>query len=469
MPHRRVIQHLKEDIARVRTKGTFARSVAGVVGGNAIGMASQLLLTPLIARIYGPEAYGAYAIYMALMINLASVSDLGYSMAYVLPRKEADFLQLLRFNITSALVLGALVTGLSYIPGLVYGAFPEWSSLGPWIHAVGIGVMAYALSVAFTQALTRLKAFRTSATIGGTIEASIRALLVALGWMSKGSSAMPFSDLLIRLLALPVYIYSLSKRGLRGLWATWSWKAMGPVLLEYKRYPMLIFSERWVSTFGLQLPTFLLAGDLRIVGEFGLGASLLLIPLRFMGYSLSTIYLQRMAELRDDIAGHVARVTGGIFDRLFWLGIGPFLLLTFFADEGFALLFGEPWRNAGVISAMLGAWFFTRLLTDPMVTLFNVRKREHVMLIFGIVMLIVRFSAMLIALKHGADSASVVLLYGGLSTLGQVVLGILLLNEAGLNGVARMSRSAVIFVVLGAAMAGVRYLIFGSWLPTYLP
>lgn len=469
VPLRTILHHLREDIQRLRTKGSFARHAAAVIGGNSVAMLSQLLLTPLIARIYGPEAYGAYAIYMALIVNLSSVSDLGYSMAYVLPREEGRFMHLLRFNIASALVLGALITALSLIPNLVFGVFPAWRPLGGWIHAVGLGVVVYALSVSFTQAFTRLKAFRTSATIGGVLEASIRGLLILLGWFAKGVLPMTFSDLLMRALAVPVYLAGLAKHGLKGIWSGWSWRAMKPVLLEYKRYPMMIFSERWVTTLGVQLPTFLLAADLRVVGEFGLGASLLMIPLRLMGYSLSTIYLQRMAELREDSEGSIARVTKGIFDRLSWLGLGPFLLLTFFADEGFAILFGEPWRNAGVISALLGPWFFARLVTDPMVSLFNVRKREHVMLIFGTIMLVVRLGAMLVARAEGADSATIIMLYGALSTLGQVILGILLLNEAGLNGWAHMLRGLLVFLVCATATAGLRYLILGTWLPVYTP
>lgn len=430
-------------------------------------MLSQLLLTPLIARIYGPEAYGAYAIYMALMVNIASVSDLGYSMAYVLPREEERFLQLLRFNIASALVLGGVVTAITLIPDLVFSVFPAWRPLGGWIHGVGLGVVVYAMSVSFTQAFTRLKAFRTSATIGGGLEASIRGLLVILGWITKGAMPMTFSDLLMRVLAMPLYLMGLAKHGLKGIWSRWSWKAMKPVLIEYKRYPLMIFSERWVSTLGIQLPTFLLASDLRVVGEFGLGASLLMIPLRLMGYSLSTIYLQRVAELREDREGDIARVTQGIFDRLSWLGLGPFLILIFFADEGFAFLFGEPWRNAGVISAVMGSWFFARLVTDPMVSLFNVRKREHVMLLFGVIMLVVRLGAMLFARADGADSITIIMLYGAISTVGQVILGVFLLNEAGLNGIARIGRGIIVFIVFAALMAGLRYLLFGSWLPSY--
>lgn len=467
MPLRKILEHFREDIQRLRTKGTFARHAAAVVGGNSVAMLSQLLLTPIIARIYGPEAYGAYAIYMALIVNLSSVSDLGYSMAYVLPREEDRFMQLLRFNIASAIVVGGLITAISLIPDLVFGVFPAWRPLGGWIHGVGIGVIVYAMSVSFTQAFTRLKAFRTSATIGGILEASIRGLLILLGWTTKGTLPMTFSDLLIRVLVIPVYLIGLAKHGLKGLWNRWSWRAMKPVLVEYKRYPMMIFSERWVSTLGVQLPTFLLAKDLRVVGEFGLGASLLMIPLRLMGYSLSTIYLQRMAELREDSEGSIARVTAGIFDRLSWLGLGPFLALIFFADEGFAILFGEPWRNAGVISAMLGTWFFARLVTDPMVSLFNVRKREHVMLIFGSIMLVVRLGAMLFARAQGADSTTIILIYGALSTLGHVILAILLLNEAGLNGTVRMLRGIAAFLVFALLTAGLRYLILGTWLPTY--
>lgn len=468
VPIRRSINKVREDVRRIRTPGSFARNSFHVLSGNALAMASQLILTPLIARIYGPEAYGLYALYMALSMNLAAMSDLGYATAYVLPRDEERFLHLVRFNIGLALVLGLLATGLSFMPGLVYSVFPDWQVLGGWLHWVGPASALYALSVFFTQWLTRAKEFKRSAFTGATIDLSMRLFNVGFGWLAKAPSyGLMLGDLLIRALIIPVYLWSLGPHGLGRLFVWRPWRELRSVLLEYKRYPLLVFPERWVSLLGIQLPTFLLAADLSMVGQYGLGASLMLIPLRLLGYSFSTVYLQKAAEIVHHAPDELRRLTHGLYNRLFWVGLGPFLLLTFFADEAFALLFGEEWRNAGVISAFIGGYFFFRLLTDPMASLFNVKRREHVMLIFGMVMLGVRAAAMLATAAMGHGSEVVILVYALLSWAGQLVLSVVLLNTAGIAGFRVTLRSLGLVALFAFLLALVRFAILGTWWPWF--
>ncbi len=468
VPIRRSINKVREDVRRIRTPGSFARNSFHVLSGNALAMASQLILTPIIARIYGPEAYGLYALYMALSMNLAAMSDLGYATAYVLPRDEERFLQLVRFNIGLALLLGLLATGLSFMPGVVFSVFPDWKVLGVWLHWVGPASALYALSVFFTQWLTRAKEFKRSAFTGATIDLSMRIFNVGFGWLAKAPSyGLMLGDLLVRALIIPVYLWSLRPHGLGRLFAWRPWAELRSVLIEYKRYPLLVFPERWVSLVGVQLPTFLLASDLSIVGQYGLGASLMLIPLRLLGFSFSTVYLQKAAEIVHHAPEELRRLTHGLYNRLFWVGLGPFLLLTFFADEAFAILFGEAWRNAGVISAFIGGYFFFRLLTDPMASLFNVKRKEHVMLVFGMVMLGVRAAAMLASSAMGYGSEVVILVYALLSWAGQLALSVLLLNTAGIAGIKVTLRSLSLLAVFSFLLALVRFAILGTWLPWF--
>ena len=80
-------------------RGSFANSAAHVFSGSSLVILSQLVLTPIIARIYGPEAYGVYGLFLALSLNLAQLSDPGLFTAYVLPRDHDRFLDLVRLDL----------------------------------------------------------------------------------------------------------------------------------------------------------------------------------------------------------------------------------------------------------------------------------------------------------------------------------------------------------------------------------
>ena len=106
LPFKRTLDQLRHDVRRIRTPDTFSRNSFTVFSAQSITVGSQLLLTPLIARVYGPEAYGVYGLFLALVMNLSSVADPGYSLAYVLPKDDRRFRDLVRLNLT---VLGVTV------------------------------------------------------------------------------------------------------------------------------------------------------------------------------------------------------------------------------------------------------------------------------------------------------------------------------------------------------------------------
>ncbi|HRH39605.1 MAG TPA: hypothetical protein PK760_14745, partial [Flavobacteriales bacterium] len=159
---RRVLDHLRHDWKRIRTKDTFARNAFTVFGGNSVVIVTQVLLTPVIARIYGPEAYGIYGLYTALIVNLFSFVDLGYSSAYVLPKEDARFMDLVRLNLSLLGVMVLLLVVAGLFKEQVYELVPKWSSLGWHIHLLPIGLTAYCIASFFTQWFTRRRAFGTS-------------------------------------------------------------------------------------------------------------------------------------------------------------------------------------------------------------------------------------------------------------------------------------------------------------------
>lgn len=467
MPLRRAVEQLRNDLRRIRTEGSFARHSFQVFSGNALAMASQLVLTPLLGRIYGPEAYGVYGLFMALMMNLCFVAEMGLSVAYVLPRDEETFRDLFRINLTTAVIICVLTAVAALFAEHFYALAPSWRALGGWVHFVGPAALLYALSVYFTQWLTRAKLFKVSAFTGATLDLTTRLVNLFYGLLSSTRSlGLILGDAVVRTAIIPVYVRPLMKHGMREVFTHWNWGRMRTTLREYRRYPLMVFPERWVASLGLQLPVFALSGDLAAVGHFSLGASLLLIPLRLFGFSFSTVYMQKASELRDQ-PGELQRITMGLYKRLYGVGLVPFLLLTFFADEAFGLLFGGPWRDAGVFTAYMGGFFFFRLLCDPMVSLFNVQRREHVNLVFQVALTVARVAAMALAGALGLGSGGIMLGYALVSMAGYMVMSTHMLSSVGLAGLRTTVKFTLLLAAAAAGMAAVRYAVFGSWFPVY--
>jgi O-antigen/teichoic acid export membrane protein len=464
LPLRRAISNIRHDLDRIRAKDSFSKHAFQVFSSNALVIVGQLVLSPIIARIYGPEAYGIYGFFLALTMNLASLGDMGYSMAYVLPKEDERFLHLVRLNLalTGGIVLACVVAG--HTRDFLFTRFPALAPLGDWFLFLGPAVGFYAIATFATQWLIRVKRFRTSSLTGATTDLSMRSFNLVYGFLSQGAMhGLILGELLVRGLAVPVYAKWLVPHGLGRLLHGWSWKAIRRTAGQYYRYPLLVFPERWISLLGNQLPIFLLAGDLRTLGHYALGATLLLVPLRLLGFTFTSVYLQKASDTIDRDPELLSRITKGLYNRLFWVGIVPFTILVFFADEAFRIVLGEDWRDAGVITAYLGVFFFFRLLTEPMVTLFNVQRREHYMLVFQSVLTMFRLVAMLVTIHWGYDSTTVILSFAMVSMAGYLFLSVALLNAAGLPGTSMALRATIPILAIGSLGALLRMVLLGTW------
>lgn len=85
------INDIKGQLLKMRSKGSFARNVGVVFSGNVFIMIIQLVLTPVISRIYGPDAYGEYAYYSLIITNIIFIGSLSFPSIFVLPVSTKEF------------------------------------------------------------------------------------------------------------------------------------------------------------------------------------------------------------------------------------------------------------------------------------------------------------------------------------------------------------------------------------------
>jgi O-antigen/teichoic acid export membrane protein len=219
------------DLRQVRTRDSFARNAMFAFSGTMVVVLSQLLLTPLVARVYSPGVYGIYGIFLQICMNVALVADLGYTTAYMLPRDEEKFLDLVRGNL---LFLGSLMLVLVPVvlmKDLVFSFVPSWSGIGNWWYLLPIGVAVQFLPTLFTPWLMREKAFGRSSSLGGATNVVQRLFNLGYGYITKGAAhGLILGDLLVRSLAVGAYVHSLKPFGVFRAFRDFHWPRIRKVL-----------------------------------------------------------------------------------------------------------------------------------------------------------------------------------------------------------------------------------------------
>src|SRR5690606_34121366 len=102
----------------------FARNVATVGGGVAAAQAISVAFTPLLTRLYDPEAFGILAAYTAILSIMAPMATLGYANGIVIPETEDGARATIRVSILCGLIVAPLALLLIHI---LKPSFAEWT------------------------------------------------------------------------------------------------------------------------------------------------------------------------------------------------------------------------------------------------------------------------------------------------------------------------------------------------------
>lgn len=106
---------MKNNIKRFLTSN-FIKNVIVMATGVAGAQAVSIILSPIITRLYGPEAFGIMGTFVSIINIIAPVAALTYPIAIVLPRSDENAKGLIRLS----LMIAGVIAVISFILLLMF-------------------------------------------------------------------------------------------------------------------------------------------------------------------------------------------------------------------------------------------------------------------------------------------------------------------------------------------------------------
>ncbi|HEX2618269.1 MAG TPA: lipopolysaccharide biosynthesis protein [Flavobacteriales bacterium] len=457
----------KRDIAGVKRKDSFARNALYTFSDAFVNILSQIILTPIVASLYGPVAYGIYGLFSAITGNVAMIGGLGLPSALMLPTDERKFRALLRLSITVLLIVTALTLPFCLYPPLLYTLMPSWSVLGKWCIAIPWMVLVLGLLQIVQHWAGREKLFKLYAKAGPVTNLSLRLFNVGYGLWRRGSYfGLIIGDVLVRTLSLGYYTLGMRGHGLRDLTGGYDRAAMREVLHEYREYPLFIFTGRWLAYFALQLPILGISslGDNAAVGHFTLASSLLLMPLRLFGYSLSMVFLRKATEAHSEDPNSLGILTERMYKRFLAMGVVPFTFIMFFGDEIFGRILGDEWRVSGTYTGVMGLFYLFRLLSEPILTVYNAQRAERALFRFYVGLFVVNAIATGVTTWMLHSVRWTVIAFALVNAGAYLLLSCRILQNTGRPWLRITVRMLALVALCCLFFAAVRHFVLDSWI-----
>ena len=334
----------------------FFRGVVAIAGGTAVAQAVGVLLSPIITRLYTPEAMGLWGLFVSFLGVAAVVATLRYEIAIVAASSEEDALALTR----SSLVLG-IFTGLFSVlilevmrrnDVLGYGHLPPWVSLLAFP-----AVVAFAWGTALRYYSVRKGAFGLVGRF--TVTQGVARPFAQIFFSPFGGAGLLLGEVAGRFLGLTALWRVLPKR--RGAWFFLD------ILKKYKVYPLIQLPSGFLNTLALMapVPVFTALYGSAIGGNLALAQRVIALPVSLVGAAVADVFYGHAAELmrRDPKALRLFFFT--TVSRLFLLATLFGFFLWLLAPRMVPWIFGAEWDIAGKMMAIMSPWMVAQLTVSP--------------------------------------------------------------------------------------------------------
>jgi len=363
----------------------FVKNFAVMLSGNGLALVIPFLIAPLISRIYTPEDFAGFELFVKIAALIAVVSALRFELAIIIPKEEEEASSLVKLSVKLVFIT-SIITAFAVIPFRdVIGMKLGNSDLPNLLWLLPLMVFGTGLYSVFTQYALRLKRFNrlSSTKVSGALTnngfkyiAGLSApIALSLVWGQIIGVLVPIVDFL-RLKRVRTDVFGAFKQTI----------SSKELFRKYRDFPLVSASHGFFDEGQKTLLLFIISayyGEM-VLGLFAFGLRYLRVPLQVFGVALSQVLNEKWARQLDSGQAIKSEVVKTGF-LLFGIGIIPFALLFFFGEELFAFVFGQDWAVAGKYSEYMAPWLLLNFVVSPMSFLPILLKQQRMNFLIAVV------------------------------------------------------------------------------------
>ena len=412
---RKTKEYLKEIRMSLLTSGSFVQNSAWMFASSGISILIQFGFFFLLAKIYSPAVYGIFGIFNVYVSTLGNAATLGYNQAFVLPKEDKEFSSLLHLTLRIALFLSAGIFLITIVAGPQILQWFSHEEIGDWVYWIGPTMFLLALDRITADWAIRNKEFKKQTLWSTTTTLAVKSFNVWYGWAIAATSAgLVYTTLLQHILRAFTYGWFVLVDFKKQMTARVTWPEMVKVAKAYKEFPLFIYWGNLINIFSNNLPAALITTmgfAVENVGFYAYSLIVLDLPIRMLGSGIASVFMQKAAELARERMHELAAHTWRLYKSIVLVSLIFSFVIYVFGEKLYLLLLDEKWVTAGRVAEVLIVFYFFRMISSPLSSLFNILRKEKQFFIFQVMLTILRIAALLIGGHYTTDFIQLMFIY----------------------------------------------------------
>ena len=346
--------------------------------GTTIAQAIPIAISPILTRIYTPEDFGIFALYIGIVSFIAIVATARYEMAIVLPKSEKEAMNILALSILITLSIVFVITFIILFFKETILNTLNADSLGNILYLVPLSILLAGLAQSFNYWSNRKEYFKnmSNAQISQSISIGVSQPLFKYIGINSG---LILGNIVGRIVSVFVLIHKFIKNDRTSLQYVKK-EVMLEQMIKYKDFPLVnslhAFSDIVRNSGSVMLISSFFGST--TLGFYSLSLRVLQVPIGIIGSALGQVLYKKFSSLHNDNQPLYPYVKS-IMIKLVLIALPIFGILFFIAPDLFAFVFGEKWRVAGEYSRILIPYLFMNFLISPISNIVIVLEKQKEM------------------------------------------------------------------------------------------
>ncbi len=375
---------------KIQPKSEFSKNVLTLMTGTTIAQAVPIAISPILTRIYTPEDFGVFALYISIVTFLSLICTGRYEFAIMLPKKDSEAVNILALSVLVVFIISLISFLAIFIFNAQIVALLGSKELSTWLYLIPFSVMLTGVYQSINYWNSRKKFYKRVAQSNVVQSSTIAGTNLGLGFSGFGSAGLIIGSLAGKSIATAILVKTIFKKDRINHQEIKKLK-MFALMRKYKKMPMYNLPNALIDGFRLTGITILIAKffTIPILGQFSLAWKILQLPISLIGASLSQVFFQEISHReKKDLHG----IIKPFIVKSFIIALPIFLSIYLYAEKAFIFVFGENWEIAGQVASIMTPWMFLNFISVPLSNVYIVLNRQEIVLMVSVFYMFVPLS-----------------------------------------------------------------------------
>ena len=396
-------------LKNLKDSNSFLGNTLKVASGTLVAQIVGYLFLPLITRLYTPENFGEFGIFIAIFGLISPLLGGKFEVALIL---EKDKVRKMNLYLLSAI----LTLFISVISFLVFFFFRD-IIISIFSLTINKNVLLILPFTLFLSGLYQANRFLLiSNNSFGVISIAIILEKIAnigtkffIGFFKPSSLGLVVSDLLSKIVAVSYTSFTIIQKKLYvSSLKKFNKYEVQKLFKKYKKFPTYELMSDWFDSISNQIPLLIMAFYFNsfILGYYVFANTILKNIITLTSKNFGSVYYKKISEINE-----IERkpFTSKLISNLSAFGVLPFIIIAIGAPEIFSFVFGKNWHNAGVYAQIMSPYLMIFFFLKPINSLYRVYNEQDKLFYLNIVNFIVFSLAIILGVLKKDPTLTIIL------------------------------------------------------------